>query len=140
MKYLLDTCLISELVKKKPNPKVIKWILECDEDLMFLSVLTLGEIQKGISKLNDKKRRSQLQMWLDSDLRTRFDNRILPITADIAKTWGIIMGEAESQGIKIPSIDSLLGATAIAHDLTVVTRNTSDIEKTQAKILNPWEL
>lgn len=139
MKYLLDTCLVSELVRKKPSPKVVKWVEDCDEELTFLSVLTMGEIQKGISRLEDKKRRSALQMWLDSDLRIRFGERILSINQDIAQTWGVLQGEAESKGIAIPSIDGLIGATAITHNLTVVTRNVSDIFKTGAKILNPWD-
>jgi len=139
LKYLLDTCLVSELVRKKADPKVVKWVADCDEELTFLSVLTLGEIQKGISKLEDKKRRSVLQMWLDSDLRVRFGERILAITQDIAQTWGVLQGETEAKGIGIPTIDGLIGATAITHNLTVVTRNVTDIVKTGAKILNPWD-
>jgi toxin FitB len=138
LRYLLDTCLISELIKKKPNPKVLKWVNESDEDLLFLCVLTLGEIQKGISRLEDKNRRNTLQMWLDSDLRIRFGDRILLITEDVALTWGVLQGEAESKGIVIPTIDGLIGATAISHNLTVVTRNDTDIAKTGAKIWNPW--
>jgi predicted nucleic acid-binding protein len=117
----------------------LQWVANCDEDLTFLSVLTLGEIQKGISKLEDKRRRSSLQMWLDSDLRVRFGERILSITQDIAQAWGVIQGEAESKGIVLPTIDGLIGATAITHNLTVVTRNVGDLAKTGAKILNPWE-
>ncbi len=139
MKYLLDTCLVSELVRKKPDSRVLKWVAECDEDLTFLSVLTLGEIRKDVSKLEDKKRRAALQMWLDSELRVRFGERILPITQDIAQTWGLLQGEAEAKGIAVPTIDGLIGATAITHNLTVVTRNVSDLAKTGAKILNPWE-
>jgi len=139
LKYLLDTCLVSELVRKKPNPRVLKWVADCDEDLTFLSVLTLGEIQKGISKLDDKKRRATLQMWLDSDLRVRFGDRVLSITQDIAQAWGVLQGEAEAKGIVLPTIDGLIGATAITHNLTVVTRNVADLVKTGAKILNPWD-
>ena len=131
--------MVSELVKKKPNPGVLKWVADCDEDLTFLSVLTLGEIQKGISKLEDKKRRSSLQMWLDSDLRVRFGDRILPITQDIAQTWGVLQGVAEAKGIILPTIDGLIGASAITHNLTVVTRNVADLAKTGANILNPWD-
>jgi toxin FitB len=137
VKYLFDTCLVSELVRKKPDSKVVKWVSDCDEELAYLSVLTLGEIQKGISRLEDKKRRSALQMWLDSELCARFDGRILPVTQEIAQTWGVL--QAEAKGIGIPSIDGLIGATAVAHNLTVVTRNVSDLAKTGAKILNPWE-
>jgi predicted nucleic acid-binding protein len=139
VKYLLDTCLISELARKKPNPNVLKWVADCDEELTFLSVLTVGEIQKGISRLEDKKRKAVLQKWLDSDLRLRFGDRLLAITQDIAQTWGGLQGEAEARGISIPTIDGLIGATAIALNLTVVTRNVEDIFKTGAKILNPWE-
>lgn len=139
MKYLLDTCLVSELVRKKPDANVVKWVADCDEESTYLSVLTLGEIQKGISRISDKKRRSALQKWLDSDLRVRFGERILPITQDVAQTWGVLQGEAEAKGNVIPSIDGLLGATAVTHNLTVVTRNVSDLAKTGAKILNPWE-
>jgi toxin FitB len=139
VKYLLDTCLVSELVRKKPDAKVVKWVADCDEELTFLSVLTLGEIQKGISRLDEKKRRSALQMWLDSDLRVRFGERILTITSDIAQAWGVMQGEAETKGIGIPTIDGLIGATAITHNLTVVTRNVSDIAKTGAKVINPWD-
>jgi|SRR5690606_21563050 len=140
MKYLLDTCLISELAKKSSHPNVVKWVAECEEGALYLSVLTLGEIQKGIAKLSDKKRKSGLQKWLDSDLKGRFADRILPVTEEIAKTWGTIQGEAEAKGNPIPSIDGLIGATAVAHNLTVVTRNERDIAPTGARVLNPWAI
>lgn len=126
-------------MRKKANPKVVKWVEACNEDLTFLSVLTVGEIQKGISKLEDKRRKSTLQMWLDSELRIRFGDRILPISQDVAQTWGVLQGEAEAKGITIPTINGLIGATAITNNLTVVTRNVTDIAKTGAKILNPWD-
>ncbi len=139
MKYLLDTCLVSEMSRKRPDPNVAKWLVDCDEEQTFLSVLTVGEIQKGIAKLNDMKRKAALQAWLDSQLRIRFGGRILAITEEIAQTWGHMQGEAEAKGVAIPTVDGLIGATAVAHNLTVVTRNVADIEKTGAKILNPWE-
>jgi toxin FitB len=138
LKYLLDTCLVSELVRKTPNTNVVKWVAECDEDQTFLSVLTIGEIQKGIARLTDKKRKASLQNWLDVDLKSRFGDRILPITEEVAQTWGQLLGDAETKGISIPSIDGLIGATAVTHNLTVVTRNESDIVPTGARILNPW--
>ena len=140
MKYLLDTCVISELAKKSANPKVIEWIAACNEDLLFLSVLTIGEIQKGISKIKDLKKKNKIQLWLDSDLKERFSNKILPISEEVALTWGIVQGEAESKGNPIPAIDGLIGATAIVHNLIAVTRNEFDIKKTGARILNPWKL
>lgn len=138
MKFLLDTCVISELIKKSPDRNVIKWISECPEDSFHLSVLTIGEIQKGISKLSDKNRKIRIQNWLDKELLNRFAERIIPITSDIATTWGEILAESELKGISIPTIDSLIGATAVAKNLHVVTRNVNDIKKTGAKIINPW--
>lgn len=140
MKYLLDTCAISEFAKKKPLRKVVEWIEECDEDYIFLSVLTFGEIQKGIAKLSDERRRSKIQKWLDIELTERFSDRILPITHEIALTWGILEGAAETRGRPIPIIDGLIGATALTHNLTVVTRNADHVAETGARIINPWEL
>jgi predicted nucleic acid-binding protein len=140
MKYLLDTCTISELIKKKPVKKVIDWIDECDEESFFLSVLTIGEIQKGVAKLTDVSRRQKIQQWLDYDLIERFSGRIIAVSNEIALTWGIITGEAGAKGIPIPSIDGLIGATAITCNFTVATKNVHDIALTGARILNPWEL
>ena len=140
MKYLLDTCVISELVRPKPEPKVLAWMSECREDQLYISVLTLGEIQKGISKLRDVARKDKLQHWLDRDLTHRFHHRIVSISTEVSLTWGIMQGEAESEGIVIPSIDGLIGATAIAHNLNVVTRNEKDLRPTGAKVINPWAI
>lgn len=140
MKYLLDTCVISELVKNKPEKKVIKWVEDCDEELLYLSVLTIGEIQKGIAKLKDENRKNNIQRWLDSDLRERFTERILPIDEETVLTWGVVQGESELIGLQIPTIDGLIGATAITHNLTVVTRNEKDIALSGARTLNPWNL
>ena len=139
MKYLIDTCVISELVKSRPNAYVVKWIDGCNQDSLYLSVLSIGEIQKGIAKLLDKVRRDTLQQWLDNDLHSRFFGRILPITEEIACTWGIIQGDAEKKGTPIPTIDGLLGATAITHNLTIVSRNTIDFVHTGATVLDPWQ-
>ncbi len=140
MKYLLDTCAISEMVKAKPSETVVEWIEGCEEDAIFLSVLTLGEIQKGIPKLTDERRRAKIQRWLDTDLRDRFEDRILAVSEEVALTWGNLEGEAEVKGRPIPAIDGLIGATAIAHNLTVVTRNADDISATGARVLNLWTL
>jgi predicted nucleic acid-binding protein len=106
--------------------------------MLFLSVLTIGEIQKGIAKLPGGSRRTSLQTWLDSELRERFSDRILAISEEVALTWGIIQGEAERQGRSIPTIDGLIGATAICNNLTVATRNEKDIQATGVRIFNPW--
>ena len=138
MKYLLDTCLISELVKKEPNPAVVSWLDEEDEQKLFLSVLNLGELQKGISKLPDGTKKDELQAWVALDLVERFAGRILDIDLETALCWGRLQGEAEQAGEKLPVMDSLIAATAAAHGLVVVTRNVRDLERCQARIFNPW--
>lgn len=140
MNYLADTCVVSELIKVRPNASVVKWIEGCDEDTLFLSVLTIGEIQKGIAKLSDASRRNTLQHWLDGDLRDRFAGRILHVSEEVACTWGIIQAAAEREGVPIPSIDGLICATAITHNLTLVTHNIKDMVRTGVRVLDPWIL
>jgi predicted nucleic acid-binding protein len=138
MSYLLDTCCISELVKKNPNPDVEKWIASQDEQSMYLSVITFGELRKGIEKLPDSKKKKELSRWINEDLNKRFKNRIINITMDIANKWGEILATAEKQGRSLPAIDSLLAATALVNDLTIVTRNTQDMDGSGVDIINPW--
>lgn len=138
MKYLLDTCLISELVKKEPNPAVVNWLDEQDEQKFFLSVLNLGELQKGISKLPDGAKKEELQTWVALDLVERFTGRILDLDLETALCWGRLQGETEQAGEKLPVMDSLIAATAAAHGLIVVTRNVRDIERCKVKVFNPW--
>jgi predicted nucleic acid-binding protein len=135
----LDTCVISELIKKEKNNKVVKWIKKRKESSLFISVLTVGEIQKGISKLPDSYKKEYLKTWIDNDLKKRFAGRILEITEEIATSWGEIQAKSESEGKKMPAIDSLIAATAIKNNLTVVTRNEKDIENSGCKSINPWE-
>lgn len=139
MKYLLDTCLISELVKREPNPGVVNWLDEQDEQTLFLSVLNLGELQKGISKLPNGTKKDELQSWIALDLVERFTGRILDIDLETALCWGRIQGEAEQAGLNLPVMDSLIAATAAAHGLVVVTRNVRDMERCGVKVCNPWE-
>jgi len=139
VKYLLDTCLISELVKKEPNPGVVNWLDEQDEQALFLSVLNLGELQKGISKLPDGTKKDELQAWIGLDLVERFAGRILDIDLETAICWGRIQGEAERAGEKLPVMDSLIAATVAAHGLVVVTRNVRDMERCGVRVCNPWE-
>lgn len=139
MKYLLDTCVISELKKTKFNPNVIEWINSQEEENLFLSVFTIAEIQKGISKLPDSEKKEKLQLWLDDDLQQRFFGRILEINIEIASCWGIIQGKAELKGKKMSVIDGLISATGIVNDCIVVTRNVADMVESGCKIFNPWE-
>ena len=139
MTYLLDTCVISELVKPRPNPRVVSWIKEQEEESLFLSVITIGEIQKGISKLYPSQRRSNLAAWLQQDLPARFAGRVIPINDEVALVWGQLLGDAESKGRRIPVIDAFLAATALVYGFTLVTRNTPDIVDTGTSLLNLWE-
>lgn len=135
--FLLDTNVISELVRPRPEPKVKAWVAATDEDLLYLSVLTLGEIRKGIAALKDASRRVRLEAWLDSDLVVRFAERILAIDRAVADRWGRLAAQAGSKS-PLPVIDGLLAATALHHNLTLVTRNTKDVAETGVPIFNPW--
>jgi predicted nucleic acid-binding protein len=138
MSYLIDTCCISELVKKKPNPKVVKWFADQDELSMYLSVITFGELRKGIEKLTDSKKKKELNRWVKEDLHLRFKNRVLNITMEEVNRWGKILASAEQNGKPLPAIDSLIAATALVHDLSVVTRNTQHMEVSGVEVINPW--
>ena len=137
--FLLDANVISELVKPRPEPKVVSWIEEIDENLLYLSVLTLGEIRKGVTALPRSARRTALESWLESDLRLRFSKRILPVDEQVADRWGSLAGQAQKDGRSLPVIDGLLAATAIHHNLTLVTRNISDAAGTGVAVFNPWQ-
>jgi toxin FitB len=137
--YLLDTNIISELRNKNPEPRVLEWMEAADEGLLHLSVLTLGEIRKGAALLPQDKRRTQLETWLEVDLQARFAGRILPIDAEIADRWGLIVAGAMLKGMTLSVIDGLLAATALHHNLTIVSRNVKDFAHTQVPVLNPWK-
>ena len=137
--FLLDTNCISELIRNRPEPRVLEWMEAADESLLHLSVLTLGEIRKGVAGLLNGKRRAQLENWLQLDLQARFSGRILSVDAPIADRWGLLAAEAKRNGITLSAIDGLLAATAFHHNLTIVSRNVSDFANTQVQILNPWE-
>ena len=137
--FLLDTNCISELVRPKPEPRVLEWMEAVDETLLYLSVLTLGEIRKGLAGLAQSKRRTLLENWLEVELQPRFSGRIVPIDIAIADRWGLLTAEAKRNGKPLSIIDGLLAATALQHNLTVVSRNISDFANTHVPVLNPWE-
>ena len=139
MNFLLDTCVISELIKVQQNKKVVDWVNSCSEETLFLSSLTIGEIQKGISKLPVSKKKSNLQHWLDQSLFKRFDRKILEIDYVVAQKWGKILSTSEKKGFRLPAIDSLIAATAIVNNMTLVTRNTTDMLHSGVSLYNPWE-
>lgn len=136
--FLLDTNVVSELIKPKPEPKVQQWIDSTDENLLYLSVLTLGEVRKGIAVLSSASRRASLEAWLNNDLVLRFSGRILSIDQEVADRWGWITGKAVIAGLSLAVIDGLLAATAMHFNMTLVTRNTKDVAATGAATFNPW--
>jgi predicted nucleic acid-binding protein len=138
MNFLLDTCVISELAKTKPNQAVVDWIQQQNHANCFISSITLGEIQKGISKLAPSAKKDDLQAWLDKDVRARFTGQTIAIAVNEALQWGGVQALAEMQGRPLPIIDSLIAATAIFQDMTLVTRNTKDMEASGVKLFNPW--
>lgn len=140
MSWLLDTCALSEYAKKAPAPKVIAWLDDQDEASLFISVITLGEIEKGILKLRatDKRRSQKLTAWLGK-VEQRFAGRILPLDTAALHVWAQLAAHAELAGQPLPVMDSLMMATAQCHGLTVVTRNVQDFAR-YPQVLNPWAL
>lgn len=137
MKYLLDTCVLSELWKPAPAVGVVEWLASAREEELRLSVLTLGEIQRGVSKLPHGKRAAHLAA-LFAELRERFAATTIPVTPEIALRWGALSAEAGKRGRPLHPVDGLLCATALENGLTIVTRNESDFAVTGAPLLNPW--
>ncbi|QEA38259.1 type II toxin-antitoxin system VapC family toxin [Pistricoccus aurantiacus] len=140
MHYLVDTCVISEIVKPSPAPQVVEWLVNVEEDRLFLSVLTIGELQKGISALAAGRKRQRLQTWLDQELTRRFERRLLPIDQETAQEWGVISAQARLKGLAAPVIDTLLAATARRHNLVLITRNLRDFTPFDVRLFNPWQL
>lgn len=137
MAYLIDTCALSEFTKPRPSPEVDRWFAAMPEGSDYVSVLTLGEIERGIARLASSKRRASLEAWF-AQLRSRLQQRTLDVDAPIALEWGRLSARAEARGHRVPSVDALIAATAIVHGLSVVTRNGSDIARTGAPIVDPW--
>jgi predicted nucleic acid-binding protein len=137
--FLADTNIPSELTRPNPDARVVAFLNRIDKESVYLSVLTLGEIRKGVASLPDGNRRRLLENWIQTTLRPWFANRILPVTESIVDRWGILAAEAKSRGVGLSVVDGLIAATAIEHDLTLLTRNVSDFSGTGVTILNPWE-
>lgn len=136
MSYLVDTNVLSELRRRQSHPGVAAWFAQRPAVTLYLSVLTLGEIRKGIEGVVDAPRRQALLDWLETDLPTFFTGRILAVDAAVADRWGRLVAAA---GRSLPAIDSLLAATAVAHDLVLVTRNTKDFVGLPVGLFNPWD-
>ena len=138
MKYLLDTCVLSELNQLEPNPNVNACLDRLPRANLFISTITIGEITKGVHMLEEGRKRHGLERWLEA-LETDYEGRILPVTVDISRLWGELLANAKKQGIGLPVVDGLIAATAIHHGMHVVTRNVIDFMATGVLITNPWE-
>jgi len=137
MSFLLDTNAVSEWVKPRPNPGLIGWMESTDEDRVFISVVTLAELRYGVERLAAGARRRRLEEWLGRELPLRFEGRMLPVDADVAKAWGKTVSRSEAMGRPIGAMDAFLAATAEVHQLTLVTRDVSDF-KVLKTIMSPW--
>ncbi len=136
MSYLIDTNVVSELTRSEPAPAVVAWFEEVDDEALHLSVLTLGELRHGVEKLPASKRKEKLRHWLEHELPRWFGDRLLPVDAAVADTWGRLQANADRT---LPAIDSLLAATALHRHLRLVTRNTADFVIKDLETVNPWE-
>ena len=137
MNYLLDTCVISELVKPSPDGNVVDWLRSTPTERLYVSVITIGEIRKGLTKLPDSKRKDLLTNWLNTLLED-YQNRIYSLNLTVAENWGIMQGNAEMKGKPMSFLDSLIAAIAYTHNLILVTRNVRDFEASNLPIQNPW--
>lgn len=136
MSYLLDTNVISELSRAKPDAGVTSWFKNIPNEMLHISVLTMGEIRKGIEQIKDEDRKEKLKLWLEIELVHWFSNRILIIDQEIAERWGRLHAEMKRP---IPAIDSLIAATALHHDLCLVTRNVRDFNYPTLQVFDPWK-
>jgi predicted nucleic acid-binding protein len=136
--FLLDTNVVSEWTKPRPDAGVARWLALVDEDRVYLSVVTVAELRHGVERLSAGRRRSRLDEWLRLELPLRFEGRLLPVSSEIADEWGRLVARRDVQGRPIHAMDALLAATAVVHDLTLVTRNAVDFEQSVKSVVNPW--
>jgi len=137
--YLLDTNVLSEVVKPRPDANVMGWLDEADEDRLYLSVAALAELRRGVELIPLGRRRDALSAWLAEDLPARFEGRVLPIDRRVADVWGAVMAGARRAGVGLSIMDGFLAATARVHTFTLVTRNVRDFRALALPLLNPWE-
>ena len=138
MSFLLDTNVVSEWTKPRPNPGLVAWLARVDENEVFLSVVTFAELRRGIERLPGGARRRRLDEWLRGELPFRFESRIVGVDGAIADEWGRLVARREARGRAIQAMDALIAATAQVHGLTLVTRNTADFDESVESLLNPW--
>jgi predicted nucleic acid-binding protein len=137
--FLLDTNVPSELIRIKPDPNVAHWLRDADDETLYLSVISIGEIARGLTIHPKEHRRAALRQWLDEFLRPWFEGRILPVTETISERCGVLDGQCQLKGVALSPPDGLIAATALEHGLTIVTRNVKDFAGLGVGVLNPWE-
>ena len=138
MKYLLDTSVISELISSQPNPNVVEFVDSLDQEDIYLSTITVGEVAKAIQKQPDPTRKQSLQKWLYQDLLVRFDGRIIPLDASVMIRWGQLSAKVESIGVEFPAIDAMIAAIVLTHEMVLVTMYENDFKDTEIEVVNPW--
>lgn len=138
MRLLLDTNVLSEVTKPSPDEGVLRWLHGLDEDRTFISIVSIAEIRRGVALMDSGRKRDALGEWLAHDLPQRFENRIIPVEGAVALAWGDLMALAKRSGRRLASMDGLIAATAVAHQLTLATRNTKDFDGFGVDIINPW--
>ena len=137
MNFLLDTNAVSEWVKPRPNPGLIRWMESADEDRVFLSAISLAELRYGVDRMPLGARRNRLEQWLQDELPLRFEGRILPVDHHVAEAWGKTVSRSEALGRPVGAMDAFLSATADVHRLALVTRNVSHFPLLKT-VMNPW--
>ncbi|MBI3185790.1 MAG: type II toxin-antitoxin system VapC family toxin [Myxococcales bacterium] len=138
MSFLLDTCFISELTKRRRDQGVLRWLEEQDESDLFLSIVTIGELEKGLAKVRDARRRERLNEFIEVQVVDRFRERMIEIGEPVWRRWGTLCGVAERAGRPLPVLDALVAAAAQVHGMTVVTRNEADFLRCEVPVVNPW--
>jgi hypothetical protein len=136
--FLLDTNVVSEWTRPRPDPGVVAWLAKADEDRTFISVITVGELRHGIERLPAGARRRRLDAWLTDQVPLRFEERLLVVDAETANIWGRVMVRGQTAGRPPGTMDAFIAATVLRHDMTLVTRNVSDFETLGVKLINPW--
>ncbi len=139
MSYLLDTNIICEVTKPQPNAVTQAWLASQPDDSLFLSVITIGEIHRSILLLETGKKKHALLRWLDNEIKSAFADRILPINITVMEHWAQLQAASEKAGRRLPAMDGLIAATALAHELTLATRNTADFQSAKVPLINPWQ-
>ncbi|EJC63938.1 putative nucleic acid-binding protein [Rhizobium leguminosarum bv. viciae WSM1455] len=138
MRLLLDTNVLSEVTRPRPDARVLEWLDSLDEDRSFISTVSIAEIRRGVALMESGRKRDARAEWLAQDLPQRFEQRVIPVDQPVAIAWGDLLGLAKRSGRGLSSMDGLIAATAIAHDLTLATRNIKDFEGFGIELVDPW--